>query len=72
VHAFVQNMVEFNCSLNAVYLSVYESLLCSVLCSQHDMFWPVILGQFSSQVHIKSVLRIEIYLHYMCSEVQRN
>jgi len=68
----VQNKVEFNCSLNTIYFSVYESLLCIVLCSQSDMFWPVILGQFSSQVHIKSMLRIEIYLHYMCSEVQRN
>jgi len=37
----VQNKVEFNCSLNTIYLSVYESLLCIVLCSQN-----VILGQF--------------------------
>lgn len=68
----VQNKVEFNCSLNTIYLSVYESLLCIVLCSQNDVLWHFILGHFSSQVHIKSQLRIEVYLHFIHSEVQRN
>jgi hypothetical protein len=70
----LHSKVEYNCSLSASeflfqFIKLHYGLYYYF---QDDMFFAYHGTPFSGQLHIKSLLRIEIYLHFMCCEGQRS